>query len=131
LGLVSDRSETERRNAVVATALVIDGWVWSLVGFFDQAGREHPLQAAVEGTGAEVEGVAGLYYNFVHDRVAVALLVGKGQEDVKDGWSQWRWVFMRHYHRPRYIRCGYSNLPVRSMSMALPQKAFDRLLRSS
>ena len=75
----------QRRDAVVATALVIEVKVRPLFGFLDEPTLDHAGDGAVEGSRAEVEFAIGTPQDLALERVAVALALTERQQHVKDG----------------------------------------------
>jgi hypothetical protein len=70
-------------NTVIAAALVVELGGRTLAQFLDQLLVEHPLDRAIQGARTELEVTVRARRDILHDRVAVAVLVGQGHEDVK------------------------------------------------
>ena len=84
-------SATARPRAVmrvVAAPLVGAGRIGALAQLLDQALLQHPPHGAVERAGAEAHLAVGALADVLHDRVAVPLLVGEGDQDVEDRGGQ-------------------------------------------
>ena len=73
----------ELREAVVPAALVVALRVGAVAQLFDQALLEHAPDGAVERAGAQPDLAVGPRGHVLHDRVAVALAVRQGHQDVE------------------------------------------------
>ena len=77
-------SRPNRREAVVSAPLVIVVGIGPFVEFDNQALVEHPLDRSVQGPGAELHRAVGPRGDVLHDGVAMPILVGEGDQDLKD-----------------------------------------------
>jgi hypothetical protein len=75
----------EGGDAVVAAAFVVEFGEGSLAGFDEEALFEHALNGTVEGAGAEFERPPGTGGDVLDDGVAVAVLIGDGEQNVEGG----------------------------------------------
>jgi hypothetical protein len=73
----------ERRKAVITTAGVIEFGGGAVVGLLDEVGFDEALEGSVEGGRPEADLAGGALEDFLHDAVAVLLLTGEGEKDMK------------------------------------------------
>ena len=69
---------------VVAATLVIQRRIGSLIGFFDQALVEHPLDRAIQRARPHPNNSAAQLADIPHDRVTVLLAIGERHDNVHD-----------------------------------------------
>src|SRR6185503_8771848 len=79
---------TERRDRVVAAALVIERGGGALVRLDDQPLLLHALNGAIQRSGAQPQLVVGARGDVLNDGVAVSILVRERQQNVKRGRRQ-------------------------------------------
>ena len=103
----SSTARPRARRAVVAPPLVVERRIGPLVGFLEQAAREHPLDGAVERARAHADRAVGDALDLLHDGVAMPILVGQRQQDVGDGRRQRQEVVGIGACVSSYIRHGY------------------------
>src|SRR5262249_27460598 len=73
----------QRRNPVVAPSFVVFLRRRPFPRFEDQTLLQHPLNRSVQGAGAQTQLAAGAVGDVLDDSVAVAVLVGERDENVK------------------------------------------------
>src|SRR5580658_6570628 len=78
----------QRRDPVIAAALVVQVRVGPLVGFFDQPLLQHLVDGAVQRAGAQIELAAGALQDLALQRIAVAFALTERQQHVEDGGPQ-------------------------------------------
>ena len=100
----------EFRDAVVASPLVVLLGRRTLLRFHQQPLLQHPLDGAVDGTGREADLALRAPLDVLQDRVAVAILLGDGHQDV-EGRRQKRQKLVGaralFVHATDYIHIGY------------------------
>src|SRR6266540_1498638 len=73
----------ERRDSVVAPPLIVVFGRRAIACFDEKALLEHALDRAIQRAGAELQFSAGTRFDVLDNRVAVAVLVGQREQDVK------------------------------------------------
>jgi hypothetical protein len=82
-GLGPGGGPAQRRDAVVPPPFVVERRRRSIAGLDQEPLFEHALDRPVQRPGAQVQVAAGAYRDVLDDRVAVAVFVRKGQQDVE------------------------------------------------
>src|SRR5918999_1230916 len=75
----------ERCDAIVATAFVVARRGRPFVALLDQSGGEHPFDRPVQRARPEPDATPRATNDLLHDRVAVPLPVGEGEQDLELG----------------------------------------------
>jgi hypothetical protein len=102
LDLELEDAATERREAVVAPALVVVAGALRR-HFRDQPGARHPLDGTVQRAGTHADCAGGRFLNLTGDGVAVPLAAGEREQDVEDGGREWKLAGgIRRWHGPVY-----------------------------
>ena len=96
-----------RGDAVITTPFVVS-WPGAIVDLDNPALFKHSLNRAVERSRAHLQLAAGARRNFLHDGVAVAVLIGKRNQNVKYGNGE-RVHSELNYDESRYIRQASSS----------------------
>src|SRR5262249_8685004 len=85
-GFVDRGGASRTSDAVVAAPRVVLLGIGALIELFDETLAPQPVDGAVERPGTELELALGARRDVLHDGVAVAVAVGKGDEDMERGW---------------------------------------------
>ena len=122
LGLGPESFPAHRRQCVAALFRI------ARAELTDEAGLLHPLDGAVDGSGAHPQARSGNVINGLHDGVAVQRAVGEGEKDVEDCWGQRLCVFVW----ARYI-CHGITVTVMAQKRGLVKQptTFPRMKRNS
>jgi hypothetical protein len=103
-----------RRQAVIPAAFVVirSGGPLILSKLGDQALLEHPLDRAVERSGAQPQLSTRSGGDILHDCIAVLVASGQRDEDVKDLRREWKqvryWFLSIRAHTPKYTASQYN-----------------------
>jgi hypothetical protein len=73
----------EGGEAVITAASVVEFGSGAVMGFLDEIGFDEALEGSVKGGRPEADLAGGALEDFLHDAVAVLLLAGEGEKDMK------------------------------------------------
>jgi hypothetical protein len=112
--LGSEDAAAKAGHPIISAALVAFSG-GTAEGLFDQVGIDQPLESSVEGGGPEADFAARSLEDFLHDGVAVLVLVREGKENVEPVGLQGEKVFgCWHIYRLIHIsdesRCQWGGL---------------------